>query len=305
MLKRVNIICCFLFVSTIQMVGFAQLQSFEMLGKDTINKVDNQERKQGKWIITNAIKNLPDYQDDQKVEEGVYLDNKKTGVWKEYYPNGNLKNKITFENNRPNGYAIMYHDNGKVSEEGLWKNNRWVGDYKLYYENGQVAQEFKFNVSGKREGGQKYYYENGQTMIEGNWQGGKEAGVIKEYYQNGDLRSEKSFNDGNIDVAASKTYEPKKPLPKEESEKPKDPIESAPKIVVKQDEKPNLPNKIFDGEGHWSLYNKNKQISKDGIFAKGRLIDGKVYHYSDNGILNRIAVYKNGAYVGDSPIEDQ
>lgn len=303
MLKKLPIFFFLLISLLYEGWAYGQLQSFEMSGKDTINKVDAEGHKQGKWVVTNKIKNLPDYKDDQKVEEGMYADNKKTGIWKEYYPNGNVKNKITFENNRPNGYAIMYHDNGKISEEGLWKNNRWVGDYKLYYENGQVAQEFKFNTSGKREGQQKYYFENGQTMIEGDWKEGKEAGIVKEYYQNGDIRSEKNFNDGNIDVATSKTYEPKKPLPKEE-EKPKDSIENAPKIVVKQDEKPNLPNKVFDGEGQWTLYNKNKQLSKEGVFSKGRLIDGKVYYYSENGILNRIAVYKNAVYIGDTPIEE-
>src|SRR5437868_2470168 len=103
-------------------LAIAQSPSFELNGKDTINKIDAEDKKQGKWIVTNKIKNLPDYAEDQKVEEGVYTDNKKTGIWKEYYPNGGLKNKITFVNNRPNGYAIMYHDNGKISEEGLWQN---------------------------------------------------------------------------------------------------------------------------------------------------------------------------------------
>ncbi len=303
MLRGINHILLILLL----LVGntYAQWNSFEMNGKDTINKVDANDMKQGKWIITNKIKNLPDYEEDQKIEEGTFKDNKKVGIWKEYYPNNALKNKITFENGRPNGYAIMYHDNGKISEEGLWKNNRWVGNYKLYYENGQVAQEFSFNNSGKREGQQKYFYENGQLMIEGNWQEGKEAGIVKEYYQNGDIRSEKNFNDGNMDVATSKTYEPKKPLPKEEPDKPKDPIESAPKIEVKQDEKPNLPTQVFNGEGHWTLYNKNRQVSKDGEFSKGRLMEGKVFHYSEDGILKRIAIYKNGIYVGDTPIEDQ
>ena len=288
-----------------QGTAYPQWASFEMNGTDTINREDNNSLKQGKWIVTNKIKNLPDYEEDQKVEEGVYKDNKKVGKWKEYYPNKQLKNVITFENGRPNGYAIMYHDNGKVSEEGLWKNNRWIGNYKLYYENGQVAQDFNFNPSGKREGEQAYFFENGQKMIEGNWKEGREAGVVKEYYQNGDLRSEKNFNNGAIDVATSKTYDPVKALPKETPDKPKDPEAGTVKIVVDEKvEKPNLPAQVFTGEGHWTLYNKNRQVSKDGEFKAGRLMDGKVYHYSDDGILKRIAVYKNGQYVGDAPVEE-
>lgn len=268
-------------------------------GDTTKNYTDAAGKRQGKWIILNKMVHKPGYSDDQKVEEGRYIDSKKTGIWKEYYPNNNLKSKITYENNRPSGYAMMYHENGKIAEEGLWKNNRWVGDYKLYYENGQVQQEFKFNANGKREGIQKYNYENGQTMIEGNWAEGKEAGVIKEFYENGDLKSEKNFNDGNIDATTVKTYEPKKPIVVKKQEEKVEP----PPVIPQKNEKDNL-GKVFNGEGPWKLYNTNKQISKDGTFHNNRLIDGKVYFYNSDGILIRIAVYKEGKYVGDAVIED-
>ena len=276
-------------------IGFAQSSN-----KDSINYTDPEGKKQGKWVILNLIKHLPGYRDDQKVEEGKYADSKKTGIWTEWFANGNMKNKLTFENNRPNGYAIMYHENGKISEEGLWKNSRWVGEYKMYYENGTPMQEFKFNPSGKREGAQKYYYENGQTMIEGDWQNGKESGVLKEYYENGDIKSEKAFNDGTLDEANTKNYEPKKPIPAASPE----PVEAkaTPPIVPSADEKPNI--KPFDGEGEHKLYNKNKQLAKDGTFHKSRLIDGKCYIYNGDGILQRIAVYRGGTYIGDAPIEE-
>lgn len=264
----------------------------------TLNYTDETGKKQGKWIILNKMIHKPEYTDEQKVEEGKFLDSKKTGIWKEYYPNNNVKSKITYENNRPSGYAIMYHDNGKIKEEGLWKNNRWVGDYKLYYENGQVQQDFKFSSTGKRTGEQKYYYENGQVNIEGNWAEGKEAGVVKEYYENGDIKEEKNFNDGNLDPATTKHYEPKKAVVQKVEEK----IE-APPIVPQKNEKDNL-GKVFTGEGYWKLYNSNKQVSKDGIFSKSRLMDGKVFYYNGDGILTRIAVYKDGKYVGDAVIED-
>lgn len=290
-MKNIILIVLFIICNT----GFAQVPA----SADTTNNfTDAAGKKQGKWVILNKMVHKPGYTDEQKVEEGRYVDSKKVGIWKEYYPNNNLKSKITYENNRPNGYAIMYHDNGKIAEEGLWKNNRWVGDYKLYYENGQVQQEFKFNTAGKREGIQKYNYDNGQTMIEGNWAEGKEAGVVKEYYENGDLKSEKNFNDGNIDVASIKTYEPKKPIViKKQEEK----VET-PAVIPLKTEKDNL-GKVFNGEGPWKLYNSNKQITKDGTFHNNRLIDGKVYFYNSDGILIRIAVYKDGKYVGDAVVE--
>ena len=56
--------------------------------------------------------------------------------------------------------------------------------------------------------------------------------------------------------------------------------------------------------GKQTLYNKSKQITKDGWFKDNRFMEGKAFIYNDNGILTQIAVYKNGIYVGDAPIEN-
>ena len=74
------------------------VQAFEVLNQDTINFVDAEGRKQGKWVIFNKVKKLPNYPENAKVEEGKYLDNKRTGPWKEFYPNGIVKSKINFVN---------------------------------------------------------------------------------------------------------------------------------------------------------------------------------------------------------------
>jgi antitoxin component YwqK of YwqJK toxin-antitoxin module len=288
------------------LVGFIQAQSFELMGKDTINQVDATGKKQGKWVLYGKHKPGGCYAPDKKAEEGKYQDNRKTGSWLEYFCNGNVRSKLTFVNGRPDGYAQMFHENGKISEEGTWKNNRWVGNYKLYYDNGQVQHEFVFNSSGKRDGPQKYYYENGQVAIEGNFVGGKESGLIKEYYENGDVKAEKNFADGNVDLASIKEYQPKKPIPP----KSDSPADNAPVIKVKDDERPNeaVKKEAAKGplvlNGQYKLYNKNKQITKDGIFKDNRFMEGKAYMYDENGILQRVAVYKNGIYVGDTQVEN-
>lgn len=284
----------------------APTPTFELTGTDTINKVDATGKKQGKWVLYGKHKPGSCYAPDKKVENGSYQDNRKVGIWFEYFCNGNVKAKLTFVNGRPDGYAQMFHENGKISEEGNWKNNRWVGNYKLYYDNGQVQHEFVFNNSGKRDGPQKYFYENGQVAIEGNFVGGKETGLIKEYYETGDIKAEKNFADGNVDLASIKEYKPKKPIPPKSNV----PAENAPAVKVKEDEKPNEAVKKDAAKGpmilngQYTLYNKNKQITKDGVFKDNRLIDGKAYIYDENGILQRIAVYKGGIYVGDTQVEN-
>lgn len=263
------------------------------------NAVDANGLKQGYWIVLNTVKKLPNYAMEAKVEEGKFADSKKIGIWKMYFPNGNIKSEITFTNNRPSGYAKMYYENGKVQEEGNWENNRWVGDYKTYYENGQVFYDFKYTGSGKREGEQKYFYENGKTMMVGVMHDGKEAGVWEEYYENGDLRAKKAFNEGSLDVENTEVYAPKQPLPPKKEEASKEP----PKFVDKTTEKVNMGP--FTGTGYAKLFIAGGRVSKDGEFKNYRLIDGKDYVYNTDGILEKIAVYKAGKYVGDAPIEEK
>lgn len=284
--------------------GYAQPQSYELdpsNGKDSINIIDFKGLKQGRWIIFGKSKPNSCYQPTSKVQEGKYIDNRKNGIWKEYYCNGNTKNKITFQNGRPDGYAIMYHENGKIAEEGTWKINKWTGNYKLYYDNGNVQQEFTFNPSGKREGPQRYYYEDGTTQIEGNWANGKEAGEVKEFHPDGSIKKVVSYDNGQADIASIKEFAPKRPI----SDKPIL-VDNTKKVTVSkeetvQDPKGKGPTII---NGPFILYNKNRQKTKDGVFKDNRLMEGKNYIYDENGILKRIEVYKNGAYVGDAQIDE-
>ena len=283
-------------------VAFVNAQSFEIHPfnkKDTINRTDNEGKKQGKWILLGKSKFESCYPQNAIVEEGFYIDNKKTGIWKDYHCNGNLRTKITYQNGRPEGPVSKYHENGKLKEEGIWKLNKWVGEYKLYYSNGQTQQEFNFNANGKREGKQRYFYESGKIMIEGDWAGGQESGVVKEFYETGEIKSEKNYNSGNIDVASIKEFDAKKPQKIM-------PVQETKKIVIKKEEivESKKTTTTFLLNGYHVLYNKNRQISKEGDFKDNYLIDGKNFIYDDNGILQKIEIYKNGHYAGNAQIDD-
>lgn len=265
------------------------------------NKVDETGKRQGYWKINAASKKLgAPWTPLQIVEEGNYTNSMKTGLWIEYYQNGNKKSELTYVNNRPNGPAKMYFENGNLSEEGTWVGTRWTGPYKLYYEDGHVRQQFVYNNLGQRDGAQMYYHPNGQIAIEVTMKAGKEEGVKKEYNTNGELTSETYFNGGNIDPAKTKTYEPKKP---ESADAVKAPEEKEQKgtapTVTSTEVKPNTGT--FNGEGYWILY-KNGQITMKGTFSKKKLVDGEERIYDNNGILVKIKLYKDGKYVGDGPL---
>jgi antitoxin component YwqK of YwqJK toxin-antitoxin module len=152
----------------------ASAQKYEIFKKDTINYEDSTGNKRGYWKVYNRMLYLPDYTDDQLVEEGSYVNNKKEGIWKQYFNNGKLKSIINYNANIPNGHVKFFYSNGNPLEEGNWIFGRWEGEYKYYYENGKLSYDWKF-VNGKRDGIQLYYNETGELKYKGVWKNGLES----------------------------------------------------------------------------------------------------------------------------------
>jgi len=227
--------CSFIICLTLIVLNF-KAQNYFVFNTDTINRTDIEGKKHGKWILFGKAKPNTCYMEDQKIEEGVYKANKKVGIWVEYYCNGNLKNKLNFFNGRPEGYVIMYFENGKISEEGDWKVNRWAGKYKTYDSLGTLLCDFVFDVKGKKQ--------------PGSWQ-------INEK-EHGDR-----FH-----------------------------ISWCHKLTAAD----SLPDTL---NGFYSLHNKKKRISKEGVFLKNKLINGKIYIYDEQGVLKSIRLYENGIFISD------
>ncbi len=296
------------FLSLIGLI-FLSENSFAL---DSLNRIDENNLKQGRWVYTNKTRKLPSYGENQIVEEGTYINDKKIGKWLYYYNNDKVKHILTYSDNRPDGYAVFYYKNGNKREEGIWKNNKWIGEYKFYYSNGNLRSDWKYNENGQRTGVQKYYFETGQLKIEGEWQNGKESGVITEYHEDGSVKSERSFENGKIDLVASKNYSPQEKEGKVTIKKIdslnidlkkvkeikaitiKDNLNVPEKSASKKD---NIP---WSGTGTRQFFNKNGQVIREGYFEKGYLMDGKVYMFSSDGKKTRTTEYKGGRIIKET-----
>ncbi len=112
--------------------GSAKSQSCEIVGYDTINMIDKKGYKKGKWVIkgmhyfTGRTKTISGYRPDQTVETGIYNNNRKEGIWEEYYSNGKMRSTLTYVNGVLEGPATFYNSDGKVMKEGSFKGNKWV-----------------------------------------------------------------------------------------------------------------------------------------------------------------------------------
>lgn len=246
------------------LVGFfAMAQSEASLG-DTINRLDASMQKQGYWISKDKFTK-------RTLEEGYYSSSKKIGVWKFYYPNGNVKYSITYVDNKPIGFASLYFEDGTLQEQGTWMENKWVGKYYLYHSNGQLAYDWNFDESGKRTGVQKYFYENGKPMYEGEWKDGKNSSNLAIYDDKGNKVGERVYND-------SKFAETLKFI-------------AAPTDSVKSVSKDYYD---FNLTGNSTVVNLNGKVDKSGYFVKGILMNGTAFEYDDNGNLTKKIIYRDG-----------
>ncbi len=272
----------------------------DVWGIDTLNHVDENNMKQGRWVYTNKTKKLPNYEENQVVEEGSYADDKKTGKWVYYYSNNKIKQVLTFANNRPDGPAVFYYKNGNKKEEGTWKNNKWVGSYTYYYENGKIRNDWNYNQSGQRTGVQKYFFDNGQLMVEGEWLNGKESGTIVEYYLDGSIKSERLFQNGNLDFTQVKKYKPQEKegkIPVRNAiKKPKNESEQSELIMAKKvaEKKVGVP---WDGNGDHQFFNKEGQVLREGYFENGYLLNGNIYEYTSDGKKSKTITYEEGKVI--------
>lgn len=253
MLLRIHLIFVFI---TVLLTSELKAQVYELYKGDTINVVDEQLRKQGRWIY---------FYDDARKQlkmTGKFENNKRVGVWIKYYQNGNRKNEVTYEDGKPKGPARFYYENGNIQEEGNWQVKFWVGEYRYYHENGVLSYEFLFDQEGKRTGEQNYYYETGDLMITGDWNQGKEVGVVTEYFKDGSVKVERNFSNGEIQKGETKEYT--------EGEK------SGGEKVKKKSKK-----LLYTGD--YTKTSPKGLLLQKGYFKDGELVNGEWHFYDING----------------------
>jgi antitoxin component YwqK of YwqJK toxin-antitoxin module len=95
-----------------------QLKSFKISpNKDTINKVDKKNYKQGKWVLrTEELRGEPGFE-----EEGVYKDDMKEGIWRRYTLIGDPIGFETYLHGGKDGPQQYYSPLGDLLREENWR----------------------------------------------------------------------------------------------------------------------------------------------------------------------------------------
>lgn len=275
-------LCCFLLICSATL--WAQ------------NKRNANGERHGKWTFTGKDypnKNIPK---TQKVEEGNYVNGRKEGTWTKFFPDGGVQLKGTYNNNRPQGSYTRYYPNGKIAEQGDFQATGYKGLLLRYHENGQLAYRANFNNQGQESGKVSYYHPNGKLALSYTVKNGQVQGQVARYNTSGQLQNSFVVGPEGKIGALQKANSPQiTPAPK--------PAAVASSIVYP----PRLSNPKTKGlrfipNGYNKVYNDNDEIWMDGEFKNGQLYDGKVYDYDQDGILQKVRIYKLGKYHSDGQL---
>ena len=258
---------------------------------DPKNFVDENGRKQGKWVHLGKEQPEKGFPEDGKISEGTYLDDRRDGKWTLYYKDGMTpKTEGEFKNNRPNGSFTHYHPNGKIKEQGTFSKQRYIDSLARFNENGIKVYEAAYNDAGKESGKVVYRHDNGKVEFEYNATNGVPTGKAVRYWPNGDVKEEIVYGaDGSIQETSGEIamVNPAAEIVKATSTK------KAPKPKSDSGFKPNDYNKVL---------NDDKEIWMEGKFKNGLLWDGKLYIYDEDGLLLKLEIYKEGVYISDGQL---
>lgn len=196
---------------------------------------------------------------------GLYRMNKATGIWEYYYENGKLRMKGEIVNSKNQGIWQYFHENGERYMEGKLENGVRSGDWSIYYDNGKVKSQGAY-IKGHPTGTWYYFYEDGTPKAVTNYVQGR--GKYLEYYKSGQVKMEGILQDGKSDSVWNYYYENGR-------------------LKATGIER----NGIKDG--FWRFYHDNGLISSEGLYLNG-IPFGNWRYYHENGALSSEGSHKNG-----------
>lgn len=103
----------------ISFAASAQWKDYRLINdnKDTVNRVDQQGKKQGEWIVhVESLRGEPGYE-----EEGVFENDRKEGEWRVYNLMGDLIGIEHYRWGNKDGIAQYFDINGNLRAQQSWK----------------------------------------------------------------------------------------------------------------------------------------------------------------------------------------
>jgi antitoxin component YwqK of YwqJK toxin-antitoxin module len=197
-------------------------------------------------------------------------------IIKEFYENGNIKSKKSY-NNKSNfleGYSYKYYskNNYQPEEIQLYKNGKRNGIYEYYLENGNLFVKSYYKENLKDSISCQYHEESGTIDFCECYKEGKKNGLAT-YYNSKNNKIEEGFYKENLKVGIWRIYD--NGVLKEEGEYYPEIFKSTETIPLANGDYAVFSEDIFKKDGEWKLYDSNGIFIKSSFYKKGKLVSSK------------------------------
>jgi len=127
--------------------------------------------------------------------EGKARNNLPEGIWRTYYPSGNLQSVVNYKNGDIDGEVYYYFDKKPEVKkvEAVYDNNLLTDTYMEYWPNGAQKAKLQYE-DGKLDGKAYYYFSSGKIKIEGKYKKGVKKGKWIFYNQKGEVVDKKRYS---------------------------------------------------------------------------------------------------------------
>ncbi|MGB1243254.1 MAG: toxin-antitoxin system YwqK family antitoxin [Chitinophagales bacterium] len=207
-------------------------------------------------------------------QTGDMLDNQKTGVWRDFHPNGNVAKMTTYKGGKRNGITYIFDLDGGIEEETSYENEQLSGRKITYMLMGKgknrsyrpfIDESYK---NGILDGELRKYTTLGKLQEVSNYKNGIKHGSSKWYHNANSILSEFVYENGVL-VGPSKSYHKNGKLSKEA----------------------NYADSKLDG--NFKSYHSNSKLESEGKYILGEK-DGKWTYYDKKGSTTKQEWYKDG-----------
>lgn len=206
---------------------------------DSLNQKDARGQKQGVWK-----KNYPNGVIRYR---GQFSDNKPVGEFRYFSENGTLKAKVMHRGDGRHASTTLYDDGQRLQATGFYSNQKKDSLWVLYDINGQVVARERYR-EGLPHGTWETLYAGSSSLARTeSWKMGIKEGLVREYFEPGGLKLEMNYAGGKAHGKVSLWY---------------------------ADGQPTLTGSYQMGvkDGEWLYYNAAGKLRKKETFAGGKLL---------------------------------
>jgi antitoxin component YwqK of YwqJK toxin-antitoxin module len=139
------------------------------------------------------------YPNGQLFVQGQFRRGRQQGEWNFWFENGQQNRKAVYNNGQPDGAWDVFRADGTLSAKRSFRNGLKDGEWITYDETGKKPLRHEGFVAGKRDGEVKVWFPNGQLKQQIAFKDDQPHGMAREWDESGKKIGEVTYTDGKLD----------------------------------------------------------------------------------------------------------